>query len=117
MIHESRLISLQLRTFWSKISMKLFYQHMTQLTIFFNFSPTSGHLHPLQGENCDSNSRLVVDEDDHGKFRLERVKKSNFIRFLTIASQGSILDVRLWQIMTSKVDPHAVKIFIMAADP
>ena len=41
---------------------------------FFNFSPTSNHLHPLQVENCGSNSWLVVDEDDYGKFRLERVK-------------------------------------------
>ena len=32
------------------------------------------HPHPLQVENCDSNSRLVVDEDDNGKFRLEKVK-------------------------------------------
>ena len=53
-----------------KISMNLVYQYMA---IFFNFSPTSNHLHPLQVENCDSNSRLVVDEDDNGKFRLERV--------------------------------------------
>ena len=30
-------------------------------------------LHPLQVEKGDSNSRLVVDEDDYGKFRLERV--------------------------------------------
>ena len=44
------------------------------MVIFFNFSPTSSHLHPLQAENCDSNSRLVVDEDDNGKLRLERVK-------------------------------------------
>ena len=51
--------------------MRLFYQYMA---IFFNFSPTWNHLHPLQVENCDSNSRLVVDEDDNGKFRLERVK-------------------------------------------
>ena len=43
------------------------------MAIFFNFSPTSNHLHPLQVENCDSNSRLVVDEDGNGKFRLERV--------------------------------------------
>ena len=50
--------------------MKLVYQYTT---IFINFSPTSSHLHPLQVENCDSNSRLVVDEDDNGKFRLERV--------------------------------------------
>ena len=44
------------------------------MAIFFNFSLTSNHLHPLQVENCDSNSRLVVDEDDNGKFRPERVK-------------------------------------------
>ena len=40
--------------------MKLVYKDMA---IFFTFSPTSNHLHPLQVENCDSNSRLVVDED------------------------------------------------------
>ena len=56
--------------FKMKISMKLIYQYMA---IFYNFPPTSSHLHPLQVENCDSNSRLVVDEDDNGKFRLERV--------------------------------------------
>ena len=50
--------------------MKLVYQYMV---IFFTFPPTSNHLHPLQVENCDSNSRLVVDEDDNGKFRIERV--------------------------------------------
>ena len=33
-------------------------------------------LHPLQVENCGSNLRLVVDEDDNGKFRLERVQAS-----------------------------------------
>ena len=49
---------------------KLAYQY---IAIFFNFLATSSHLHPLQVENCDSNSRLVVDEDDNGKFRLERV--------------------------------------------
>ena len=46
------------------IYMKLFYQYMA---IFCTFSLTSNHFHPLQGEN-------VVDEDDNGKFRLERVK-------------------------------------------
>ena len=54
--------------------MKLFYGYMV---IFFNLSPTSSHLHPLQVENCDSNSRLVVDEDDNGKFRPDRVKIVN----------------------------------------
>ena len=47
------------------------------MAISFNFSPTSNHLHPLQVENCDSNSRLVVDDDDNGKFRLERVNPYN----------------------------------------
>ena len=42
--------------------------------IVLYLSPASSHLHSLQVENCDSNSRLVVDEDDNGKFRLERVK-------------------------------------------
>ena len=53
-----------------KISMKPVYQY---IAIFINFSLTSNYLHPLQVENCDSNSRLVVDEDDNGKSRLERV--------------------------------------------
>ena len=58
--------------------MKLVYQCMA---IFFNFSPTSIILYPLQVEHCGSNSRLVVDEDDNDKFRLERVN----------VSQGGIL--------------------------
>ena len=57
-----------------KIPMKLAYQY---IAIFFNISTTSSHLHPLQVKNCDSNSRLVVDEDDNGKFRLDRVKVSH----------------------------------------
>ena len=43
------------------------------MVIFFNFSLTLSHLYPLQVENCDSNSRLVGDEDDNGKLRPERV--------------------------------------------
>ena len=54
-----------------KIPMKLVYRYMA---IFFNFSLTSKHFHSLQVENCDSNSWLVVDENDYGKLRLERVK-------------------------------------------
>ena len=58
--------------------MKLFYEY---IVIFFNLSPTSNHLHSLRVENCDSNSRLVVNEDDYGKFRIERVK-STFVIYL-----------------------------------
>ena len=57
-----------------EISMKLVYQYMT---VFYNFSLTSYHLHSLQVENCDKNSRLVVDEDDNGIFRDGRVKALN----------------------------------------
>ena len=59
-----------------KISLKLIYQYMA---IFFNFPPTSNHLHPLQVENCGSNSRL---KDDNGKFRLERVKALKYFRLI-----------------------------------
>ena len=48
--------------------MKLVYQYMA---IFFNFSFTSNHFHPLQVENRDSNLRLVVDEDDNVKSGLK----------------------------------------------
>ena len=50
--------------------MKQVYQYVV---IFFNFQTTSNHLYPLQVENCGNNSWLVVDEDDYGNFRLERV--------------------------------------------
>ena len=50
------------------------------MAILFNFQTTSNHLHPLQVENCDSNSRLVVDDDDNGKFRLKRAKVLNYFR-------------------------------------
>ena len=51
-----------------EISKKLVYQYMS---IFFHFTRTSNHFHPLQEENCDSNSRLVVDEDDNVKSGLK----------------------------------------------
>ena len=40
------------------------------MVIFFNFQTTSGHLHSLQVENCDSTSRLERVQE----FRVERVK-------------------------------------------
>ena len=43
------------------------------INFFFHLLPTSRDFHSLQVENCGSNSRIVVDEDDNGKFRLERV--------------------------------------------
>ena len=43
-------------------------------THFFHLPPSSSHVHPLQVENCDSNSRLVMDEDDNDKFKFESVE-------------------------------------------
>ena len=54
-----------------EISMQMLYQFMA---IYVSLTPTSSHLHPLQVEYCDSNWRLVADEDDNGKFGLERVE-------------------------------------------
>ena len=56
--------------------MKLVYQYMA---IFFTFSPTPNHRHPLQVENCDSNSRLVVDEDDNGKSSWKGLKHGTMV--------------------------------------
>ena len=70
-IPENRLNFPTTNGFRMEISMKLVYEYMA---IFFTFPPTLNHIHPLQVENCDSNSQLVVDGYDNGKFRLERVK-------------------------------------------
>ena len=63
--------------------MYLFTQRLTFSWLYlFNHHDESKHhleslkndlIHPLQVENCDSNSRLVVDEEDHDKFRVEKV--------------------------------------------
>ena len=41
------------------------------MVIFIIFTFSSNHLHPVQVENSDSNSRLVVDEDDNAKSGLK----------------------------------------------
>ena len=56
--------------FRMKNPMKLVHRY---ITILFTFPTTSNQFHPLLVKNCGSNSRLVVDEDDNGKFRPERV--------------------------------------------
>ena len=70
-IHENRLDFPRTKGFRLKISINLVYQYMA---IFFNVWTTSNHLRPLQVENRDRNSRLVVHEYKNGKFRLERIK-------------------------------------------
>ena len=55
-----------------------------------NLPPTYSHLHLLQVENCDSNSRLVVDEDDNGKFRFEKVNPQEAILSSAFIDQQGI---------------------------
>ena len=65
---KTYLIFLQLRVSEDKFPRNCSTNNMV---IFFNLSPTSSHLYPLQAENCDSNSRLAVNEDDTVKSGLK----------------------------------------------
>ena len=59
-------------------------------TFFFYLPTTPTHLHTLQVKNCDSNSRLVVDEDDNGNFRLEMIKGFRSIDIFTSFSYSEL---------------------------
>ena len=57
-------------------------------------------MHPLHVENYDSNSRLVVDEDDNGKLRLERLKVlltiiTILIRFISTWERNECLNINI----------------------
>ena len=56
------------------------------MTISLNFKTTSSHLHPLQVKNCDSILRFLVDEDDNGKFRPERVQSGVSLLFVPLVT-------------------------------
>ena len=72
---KNYLISWKLVVLEHKLSWNCFKNN----SIFYHLSPTSSHFHPLQVEHCNSNSRLVVDENDNGKLRLERVNLTYWI--------------------------------------
>ena len=66
--------------------MKLVYQY---IVIFFTFPSTANHLHPLQVENCGSNSRLVVDEVDNVNSGLKEVR--HCLRTLSLLETACII--------------------------
>ena len=71
------------------------------MPILFDFSPMhSSQFYPLQAANCDSNSRLAVDDDDNGKFRLERVKQ------VLNNKVFSICHLNIYQNMLYRVTSH-----------
>ena len=75
--------------------MKLVYQCVV---IFFNFSTTSNHLHPLQVENCGSNSRIKMTMVNSGLKKLNERKTGadNLAgEVLTISDQGMNYDIRI----------------------
>ena len=98
--------------------MKLAHQCMA---IFFNLSPTSNHPHPLEVENCGRNSRLVVDEDDHGKVRLERVKSTLDERLVFLMLFGISLKAFVfvtWTVLNAQLfNPLTAKLFNLIFHP
>ena len=63
-------IFLQPKVLRTKISMKLVYQYMA---IFFIFNPHQIIFIHYKSRIATANTRLVVDEDDNGKSRLQKV--------------------------------------------
>ena len=62
-----------------KISMRLIYQYIaTDEDDLKWVAPTSNHLHPLQVENCNSNSQLVVGEMTMVNSDLKGLNPENF---------------------------------------
>ena len=55
---------------------ELLCQHMAN---FFNISPIASHLHPLNFEDYDFDSRLVVNDDLNGKFRFKMAAPLNLV--------------------------------------
>ena len=68
------------------------------MAIFFDFITTSNHLHPLQVENCDSNSRLVVDEDQQG------LKRSDSLTMCHVPESTNSLQSWISRLTWSGVD-------------
>ena len=66
-------------------------------TYFLQVSPNSGNFHPLQVENCDSNSRLVVDENYKGKFKLERVNKRVLLFAIVCRAKAKCINCLLFK--------------------
>ena len=84
------------------------------MVIFFIFSPISIHLHPLQADKSDSNSRLVVDEDGNGKLRLERVKdKLKKIRKLNFF----FFNINYYPVELSNLNFHSLEVVSRYRDP
>ena len=74
------------------------------MVIFFNFTPTLNHPHPLQVENCDNNSRLVVDEDDNVKSGLKGLKGYCYLLYYRGCQRSGLLAPdRCWH-LTSRFD-------------
>ena len=70
------------------ISMKLVYQDMPIFLRFTHFKSSPS----TTSRDCDSNSLLVVHEDDNGKFSLERVKQTlNYWVKLVKCDENSLL--------------------------
>ena len=88
---------------------QLFHEY---IVIFFNLSPTSNHIYPLQGENCDSNSRLVVDEDGNGKGLTTRSQKTTYILSITKTSDWFIPSAKWPQHVYNQQNRFTVQLYL-----
>ena len=93
-----------------KIPMKLAHKY---IRISFNFSTTSNILHSLQVKNCNSKSRLVVDEDKNGKIRCGMVIGEQLLSYLGTGQRAGFLS---WK-QISRNGSRAVVLFVQGDRP
>ena len=89
---KTDLISLQLGVL-ERMFPSDWFTNTWQFSLLFHPHQIIYTVHPLQVDNCDSNSQLAVDVDDNGKFRLERVKAPAPIMFVCFTFLISILPI------------------------
>ena len=65
------------------------------MTNYFDLSLSSSHLHPLQGENCESSLRLLrirLDKDFNGIFGFGRVNLNPVNKYVEYSQQSRRLN-------------------------
>ena len=81
----------------------------------FHLSHNLNHFHPLQVENYDSNSLLVVDEDYNGKFRLELVNAPPMVALGLSSQFNHCLNIPIFHdIGTSDLDARRESLVMSA---
>ena len=83
--------------------------------IFSHLPLTSSHLHPLQIENCGSNSRLVVDEYYNGKLKglnIMEILRDREISCSASDRQGANFESCVWRTVSFHSPHHSQEVFL-----